>query len=121
MVPDTVQLMVEVAGLCSWAVLAQLLLLHVGERAGDTLVGVVHAAVDRRAVLGGQAVLLVPDVEGRFLVRDAAGIPRLNLHGSAHCDDAAPVSSAYATDGKVPLLRSRPGHSRQEPQMPDWP
>jgi hypothetical protein len=75
-------------------VLAHLLLLHVGERAGDTLVGVVHAAVDRRAVLGGQAVLLVPDVEGRFLERDAAGIPGLNLHGGAHCGDAAPVSSS---------------------------
>ena len=48
--------------------------LDVGQRPGDTLVGVVHRAVDRRAVLGGQAVFLVPDVERRFLERDAARI-----------------------------------------------
>ncbi len=86
-------------------VLAHLFPLDVGQRAGDTLVGVVHGVVDRRAVLGGQAVLLVPDVERRFLEGDAAGIPGLNLHGSAHCGDAAPVSSSYAAERDNPPFR----------------
>ena len=88
MVPDTVQLIVEVAGLCSSApafdvtrpggnraacaaprgtartsARALRVALDVGQRTRDALVGVVHRAVDRRAVLGGQAILLVPDVE----------------------------------------------------------
>ena len=54
--------------------LADLGRLDVGQGPGDTLVGVVHRAVDRRPVLGGQAVFLVPDVERRFLERDAARI-----------------------------------------------
>ena len=98
MVPDTVQLIVDVAGLCSCAPAFEVMRpagiaprrsahrncsyqcsrslgrLDVGERAGDALVGVVHGAVDRRPVLGRQAVFLVPDVERRFLERNAARI-----------------------------------------------
>jgi hypothetical protein len=37
--------------------------LDVGQSPGNTLVGVVHRAVDRCPVLGGQAVFLIPDVE----------------------------------------------------------
>ena len=54
--------------------LAQLLAFHIGKRARDTLVGVVHRLVDRRTVFRGQPVLLIPDVEGRFLIRNAANI-----------------------------------------------
>ena len=97
-VPETVQLMVEVAGLCSSApafevtrpagiapwrsaqrkrlipLLAQLLALHVGERARDALVRVVHRLVDGRAIFGGQPVFLIPDVVGRFLERNTADV-----------------------------------------------
>ena len=62
----------------------------IGERPRDTFIGVIHVAVDRRAVLGRQAVFLVPDVEGRFLERDAACISGLKFHGGAHCGDTAP-------------------------------
>src|SRR6187431_1837795 len=72
MVPDTVQLMVEVAGLCSSAsalLVTRLagLEFDVGQRAGDTLVRVVYGLVDGSAILGGQAVFLVPYVERRLL------------------------------------------------------
>jgi len=42
---------------------------HIGKRARDTLVGVVHRYVDGRTIFRGQPVFLIPDVEGRFLIR----------------------------------------------------
>jgi hypothetical protein len=47
--------------------------LGLGQGAGDPLVGVVDGAVDRIALLGLQAVLLVPDVGRGGLHRDALG------------------------------------------------
>ncbi len=43
--------------------LADFLALHFRERARDTLVRVVHALVDGRAVFRGQPIFLVPDIE----------------------------------------------------------
>src|SRR6516164_3555574 len=112
-VPETVQLIVEVAGLCSSApalevmrpangsaaqrpqetlvpVLAHLLGLDIGKRSRHTLVGVVHRLVDGRAVLGGEAILLVPDIERRLLERNGIDILRLDLHDSVHVIRGAP-------------------------------
>ncbi len=98
MVPDTVQLMVEVAGLCSSAPAFDVTrpagiapwrsahrndsyhcsrsssAFHVRERARDPLVRVVHRPVDGRAVLRDQAIFLIPDVVRRFLERNTADI-----------------------------------------------
>src|SRR6202011_683500 len=46
---------------------AALLGLDIGERARDAFIGIVHRVVDGRTVLRSQTVLLIPDVEGRFL------------------------------------------------------
>src|SRR5256886_142252 len=59
-------------------VLAHVLVLDVGERTRDALVGVVHRPVDGRTVLGREAILLVPDVERRFLERKDRKSTRLN-------------------------------------------
>ena len=58
--------------------------LDVGERARDALVGVVHRLVDGRAVLRGQPILLIPDVEGGFLKRNAADVFGLNFDHRIH-------------------------------------
>ena len=55
-------------------VLAHFLALDIGQRARDALVGVVHRLVDGRAVLGGQAVFLVPDIERGFLERNGIDV-----------------------------------------------
>lgn len=65
-------------------VLAHIGRLHVGERTRDTLVRVVHRAIDRRAVLCNQAIFLIPDVIGRFLIRNAADIIWLDLDHRIH-------------------------------------
>ena len=87
-------------------VLAGLFLLDVRERARHALIGVVHRLVDGRPVLRGQAVFLVPDVEGRFLIRNASRVPGLDLHGSAHFSDKAPVLLAVRRLDAPPGLRS---------------
>ena len=71
-------------------VLAHILALDVGERARDALVGIVHRLVDGRAVLGGEAVLLVPDIQRGFLERDGIDIEILgfNLHDGIHVSAA---------------------------------
>jgi hypothetical protein len=45
-------------------------LLGIGQRARDALVAVVDGLVDDRAVLGLEAIFLVPDVQRRFLELD---------------------------------------------------
>ena len=91
MVPDTVQLMVEVAGLCSRAPALEVMrpagmapwrrahrnfsyhcsrfsgILHVRQGPRHALPGVVHGLVQDGAVLGLKAVLLVPDIGRGFL------------------------------------------------------
>ena len=57
---------------------------HIGERTRDTLVRVVHRAIDRRAVLCNQAIFLIPDVIGRFLIRNAANVFWLDLDHRIH-------------------------------------
>ncbi len=108
MVPDTVQLIVEVAGLCSSApaldvtrpagiaptaqrpqkavipLLANVLALGIGQRACHALVGVVHRLVDGRTVLGGQTVFFIPDVERRFLEGDRLDVFRFDFHDGIH-------------------------------------
>lgn len=93
MVPDTVQLIVEVAGLCPRApalemirprdgavaqgpeeapvpVFAGGLVLDIGKGAGDALPGTVDAGIHRRTVLALEPVLLVPDILRRVLQGD---------------------------------------------------
>src|SRR5690606_5736345 len=52
---------------------------HIRERTRDTLIGVVHRAVDRRSVLRHEAIFLVPDVDRRFLIRNAVDVHGLNF------------------------------------------
>jgi hypothetical protein len=106
--PDTVQLMVDVAGLCSSAPafevtrpagMAPRRNAHTkrsyqcsrtssrstsGERARDALVRVVHRLVDGRAVFGGEAVFLVPDVERGFLEGNGLDVFGFDLHDGIH-------------------------------------
>jgi hypothetical protein len=101
-VPDTVQLIVEVAGLCASApaletmrppgiaplrqrphealvpVLAAIFRFDVGQRAGDPLVGVVHRVVEHRPVLGDEPILLFPDIQRCGLEGDVID----RLHGN---------------------------------------
>ena len=130
-VPDTVQLIVDVAGLCSCAPafevmrpagmaprrsahrncsyqcsrdLGQLRRRRApGRRAGRCR----PSTVDRRAVLGGQAVLLVPDVERRFLERDAARVSGIRI--SRRCSLRRHGSPAH---GGCRLME-RPGPARR--------
>ena len=117
MVPDTVQLMVLVAGLCCWAPalevmrpagmaaqrpqealvpVAALLLggFGVGQGAGHALVGAIDVGVQGLALLGLQPVLLVPDVLGRRLHGDQGGLFRLDR------------LEAHRTHGCVVLLKT---------------
>src|SRR6185437_14263435 len=76
MVPDTVQLIVDVAGLCSRAPALDVMRpagiapwrsahrKRSCQRARDPRPGVVHGRIDRFALLGLEAVFLVPDVQG---------------------------------------------------------
>ena len=113
-VPDTVQLIVEVAGLCSSAPALEVMRpagiaprrsahrkrsyqcsrtssrFDVRERARDALVGVVHRLVDGRAVLGGEPVFLVPDVERCFLEWNRVDVFGFDLHDSVHVIRGAP-------------------------------
>src|SRR6185437_5242045 len=66
--------------------LAHLFALHVGQRAGDTLIGVVHRAIERLALLGRQPILLVPDVQGCFLERDGGEVSMHGFHDGIHGD-----------------------------------
>ena len=43
--------------------------LGIGQRAGNALVGIVHVLIEDFALLGLQAILLVPDIEGYGLYR----------------------------------------------------
>ncbi len=63
---------------------AAMLGFHIGERTRDALIGIVHRLVDGRTILRRQTVLLVPDVEGRFLIRNAANIFGLYLDHRIH-------------------------------------
>src|SRR5690606_20869243 len=60
-------------------------LLGVGQGTGHALVGAVDVGIQRRALLGLQAVLLVPDVLGGRLQRDLRGVlVRVLDHFEAH-------------------------------------
>ncbi len=83
-------------------VLAGVFLLHVGERLRDALVGVVHRLVDGRSVLGAKSVFLVPDVEGRFLVRNASRIPGFKFHGGTHCSSSGSQNSSGDSRPLIP-------------------
>ena len=61
------------------------------QRPRDALVGVVHRTVDWRAVLRYQPVLLIPDVIGRFLIRNTADVFGLYLDHRIHGLKAAPL------------------------------
>src|SRR5260221_306583 len=63
--------------------------LDVGQGARDTLVGVVHRRVDRRAVLRGEAVFLVPDVERCLLEGNRIDVLVLKLDHGIHCSDGS--------------------------------
>jgi len=54
--------------------LANIAALDVGQRACDTLISVVHAAVDRLAILRTEAILLIPYIQRRFLVRNGVDV-----------------------------------------------
>ena len=71
-------------------VLAHLVLLDVGERARDALVGIVHRFIDGRAVLGGQAIFLIPDIERRLLEGDGVDVLRIDLDDGVHVIRGAP-------------------------------
>ena len=130
MVPDTVQLIVEVAGLCSSApafdmmrpgrdralaqrpqeTLVQRLalrgLLDVGQRPRDARERVVHGRVDRGAVLGGQPVFPVPDVERRFLERNFFDVFVLDPDRCAHFFGNAPLVPAASRIRRRNLTRA---------------
>ena len=56
----------------------------IGQRPGDTLVGVVHGLVDGCARLGDEAVFLVPDVERSLLERDGIDVVGDELDDAVH-------------------------------------
>src|SRR5256884_975739 len=80
-------------------VLAHVLLLDVGERARDALVGIVHRPVDGRTVLRREAIFLVPDVERRFLERNGVDVPGTDLDDSVHVIRGAPNALDALPDG----------------------
>ena len=58
--------------------------LDVGEGTGDTLVGVVHGFVDGFATLGNEAIFFIPNVDRRFLERNAIDVFRLEFDDAVH-------------------------------------
>src|SRR3984885_2970700 len=60
--------------------LANVLALDVGQRACDTFIGVVHAAVDRLVVLRTEPILLIPDIQRSFLERDGSDVTGDEFH-----------------------------------------
>ena len=71
--------------------LALLGLLDVGQRPRDARKRVVHGRVDRGAVLGGQPVFPVPDVERRFLEGNFFDVFMLDSdHGAHFLGDPSP-------------------------------
>jgi hypothetical protein len=86
--------------------LTQFRTLDIGECARDTLVGVVHRPVDRRTVLRGEPVFLVPDVERRFLKGNRVDVFVLELDHGIHCSDGSPLQHECACpNGNRPLDR----------------
>jgi hypothetical protein len=61
-------------------VLTQFLAFDIRERVRDTLIGIVHAAVERLAILGAQPVLLIPDVQGGFLEGNGIHVSGYEFH-----------------------------------------
>ena len=76
-------------------VFADRIVLDIRKRARDALVGVVHGAIEWSSVLGAQSILLVPDVQGRFLEWNAAGVPGCKLHGGAHFGNTSPIRRSF--------------------------
>src|SRR5581483_4916079 len=84
--------------------LADILALHIGERARDALISVVHRLVDGRAILRCQTVFLIPDVQRCFLERNGIDVLGFDLddgiHGSAalrlFCSPVMPSSTEKA-------------------------
>src|SRR5271167_2707554 len=64
--------------------LAAMLGFHIGKRPRNALIGIVHRQVDRRTILRCQTVFFVPDVEGCFLIWNAADIFVLYLDHRIH-------------------------------------
>ena len=56
----------------------------IGQRPGDTLIGVVHGQVDGRARLGDEAVFFVPDVERGLLEGDGIDVVGDELGDAVH-------------------------------------
>ena len=131
MVPDTVQLIVEVAGLCSSAPafdmmrpagIAPLRNAHrkrsyiasrwAGSSTSASVLATrakrfVHRRVDRRAILGGQPVFPVPNVERRFLEWNLFDVSMLDPDRCAHFFRDAPlVSATHEIAGEI-----SPGHA----------
>ena len=95
-------------------VLAHVLVLDVRERARDALVGIVHRLVDGRAVLRGQAILLVPDIERCFLEGNRIDVFGFDLHDGVHVIRGAPMSDALSNGSQgMPAKRS---HLLPEPR-----
>ena len=57
---------------------------HFGQGTGNTAVRVVHGVVHNGTILGGKAVLLLPDIERGFLIGDLIHVFRLELEGRTH-------------------------------------
>ena len=70
---------------------AHVLALHIGECTSDALISLVHGAIDRRAVFGGQPILLFPNIEGGLLKWDAVDVHRLKLDCGLHAGMTLPV------------------------------
>ena len=140
-VPDTVQLIVDVAGLCSSApalevtrpagmeprrsaegalvpLLTQFFALDVGERTRHALIGVVHRLVDGRPVFGGEAVFLVPDVQRCFLERNRIDVLRLYLHDGIHVSAALRLSLARLLYGSQGITARAEFAERRLPGLP---
>ena len=84
---------------------------HGGERVRDALPGVVHRLVYGRAILCGKPVLLVPNVERRFLARDLVNVFGLDLDRSPHEFLVAPLDAwraLLAQKKPIPGIEAEP-------------
>ena len=86
--------------------LAYVLALDIGQRAGDTFISVVHAAIDRLAVLGTEPILLIPDIQRGFLVRDGIDVADDEFHNGIHSGGGSPFREIGHTMRPAPDTRS---------------
>src|SRR6266481_1021861 len=88
---------------------AKVFRLDIGKRARNALIGIVHRFVDGRSILGSKTVLLIPDVERRFLEGNTVDVFGLYFDHRIHGYEDLPSNyRAYESRRRSRLDLKRP-------------